>query len=206
MMAESNARAQQAEFRRQQLLDVALDVFAARGTSEVSMRDLATQAGVAAGLSYHYFPSKEALVRAVVARENPTAEITAILDKLDGRPVRQGLIALVTDLADLLADKRRVIRIIFQELAAGRTGVLVEILQFREFVFGRLGGYLTERIEAGELEPHDQRAAVHLLISSILISHALGQPLSPDAIVDTLLRGIQDRPLASEQSGPVRDR
>src|ERR1700760_4635450 len=50
-----------AEQRRRQLLDVALDMFAARGFHATSMDEVATAAGVTKPVLYQHFPSKRAL-------------------------------------------------------------------------------------------------------------------------------------------------
>ncbi len=52
-----------AEQRRSQLLEVACDVFAARGFHATSMDDVAEAAGVTKPVLYQHFPSKRALYR-----------------------------------------------------------------------------------------------------------------------------------------------
>ena len=51
---------------RAELLEAATGVFAQRGYSSISMREIATELGVSTGTLYHYFPNKEALFRAVM--------------------------------------------------------------------------------------------------------------------------------------------
>jgi TetR/AcrR family transcriptional regulator, repressor for neighboring sulfatase len=51
---------------RSALLAAAADLFADRGPSHVSVREIALAAGVNHGLVHHYFGSKEALLRAVL--------------------------------------------------------------------------------------------------------------------------------------------
>src|SRR3954452_21440140 len=51
--------------KRQQILDAAVRVFAARGYETSRVGDVATEAGVAYGLVYHYFDSKDAVLQAV---------------------------------------------------------------------------------------------------------------------------------------------
>ncbi len=53
------ARAQAAADRRRQILDAAVRVFARRGFHGCRVSDIADEAGVAYGLVYHYFRSKE---------------------------------------------------------------------------------------------------------------------------------------------------
>lgn len=52
---------------RQVILEAATQEFAERGYFDVSIRDIARRAGVAQGLAYHYFDSKESLFAAQVA-------------------------------------------------------------------------------------------------------------------------------------------
>ena len=53
------------EDRRRQLVDAAVRVFARKGYHTSRVGDIAEEAGVAHGLLYHYFESKEALLEAV---------------------------------------------------------------------------------------------------------------------------------------------
>jgi TetR/AcrR family transcriptional regulator, fatty acid metabolism regulator protein len=53
------------EERRQQILDAAIRAFAKRGYHACRVSDIAEEAGVAYGLVYHYFESKEAVLEAV---------------------------------------------------------------------------------------------------------------------------------------------
>ena len=49
------------EVRRQEILDTALKLFGEKGYEKTSITDIAKAIGVAQGLCYRYFPSKEAL-------------------------------------------------------------------------------------------------------------------------------------------------
>ena len=53
---------------RQRILDAALDLFRERGFNAATMRDIAARAGVATGLAYYYFASKDAIVLAFYQR------------------------------------------------------------------------------------------------------------------------------------------
>jgi AcrR family transcriptional regulator len=52
--------------QRERILDAALDLMAQRGASATSMRALASACGLNVAALYHYFPSKDALLRAVI--------------------------------------------------------------------------------------------------------------------------------------------
>jgi len=59
----------------EQILEAALTLFRERGFASATMRDIAAKAGVASGLAYYYFDSKEAIVLAFYqhAREDMAA-------------------------------------------------------------------------------------------------------------------------------------
>ena len=51
------------EVRKQEILDTALKLFGENGYEKTSITDIAKAIGVAQGLCYRYFPSKEAQTR-----------------------------------------------------------------------------------------------------------------------------------------------
>ena len=66
------------ESRRKQIMDAAMDLFAAEGYSNCSISMLAQKAGISKGLMYNYFKSKEELLTAII--ENGLDEIMHLLD------------------------------------------------------------------------------------------------------------------------------
>lgn len=68
MASETKVRTKQPEIRRDQLLDAAETLFAARGYADTTVAHIAEAAGVAKGTFYLYFPSKEHCVVALKRR------------------------------------------------------------------------------------------------------------------------------------------
>jgi AcrR family transcriptional regulator len=68
-----------AEETRDRILDAALRLFRERGFEQTTMRDVATEAGVATGAAYYYYRSKEDLVMAFYLRTDEEAR--AIFEK-----------------------------------------------------------------------------------------------------------------------------
>jgi AcrR family transcriptional regulator len=192
-MKQQTQRNLQAENRRNQLLDIALALFAERGIENVSIKDLATEAQVAQGLIYYYFESKEALLEAVFQRFNPFPQVRAIIERISGMPVQEGLLLFTHGLAMLMPEKRNIFRILLRELISPRTNLLTQALPSQEEAVKQLVQYLQERINAGELKPHQPVIPIQMLISSFLISLVTEQPLDllGPQLVEIILDGIR---------------
>jgi AcrR family transcriptional regulator len=62
---QKKTQADVAADRKKQILAAAVEVFAERGFHRTRVSDIAKRAGVAYGLIYHYFDSKDAVLNAV---------------------------------------------------------------------------------------------------------------------------------------------
>jgi AcrR family transcriptional regulator len=73
------------EQRREAILDAAGEVFTTKGYDATRMEDVARIAGIAKGLLYKHFPSKDALFDALVDRQGQryVAELRELLDSTD---------------------------------------------------------------------------------------------------------------------------
>lgn len=56
------------QYRKHQILDVALKLFASLGYHETSMSRIAAEAGISKGLIYNYFSSKKSLLKTLLRR------------------------------------------------------------------------------------------------------------------------------------------
>lgn len=54
------------EIRKDQVIEAAINAIVSKGLSNLSMKDIAAQAGVSTGIIYHYFDSKEDLLMQVL--------------------------------------------------------------------------------------------------------------------------------------------
>ncbi|MEZ5654071.1 MAG: TetR/AcrR family transcriptional regulator [Burkholderiaceae bacterium] len=75
-------RANDFELKRRSIVDGAAAVFAQQGMDKASMSQIGARAGVSKALLYHYFPSKDSLVFAII-REHIVALEQALADAVD---------------------------------------------------------------------------------------------------------------------------
>jgi AcrR family transcriptional regulator len=103
-----------ADGTRERILDAAIGLFRKSGFDETTMREVAKETDIALGLTYHYFPSKEALVMAYYERVQ--REHRAVVgDKLARtRSLRERLAFLLHTKLDILRDDRRLLGALFR--------------------------------------------------------------------------------------------
>ena len=71
--------------RRRQILDAAVRVFARQGFHACRVSDIANEAGVAYGLVYHYFDSKEQILNELFVER--WSLLLAAIEETDARPI-----------------------------------------------------------------------------------------------------------------------
>jgi AcrR family transcriptional regulator len=86
-----------AEDKRAQILAAAVRVFAAQGYEATRVGDIAMEAGVAYGLVYHYFGSKEAVLEAVFREQwgRLLAAVALAEETGDGAPEQLALVVKI---------------------------------------------------------------------------------------------------------------
>ncbi|MDQ3589338.1 MAG: TetR/AcrR family transcriptional regulator [Chloroflexota bacterium] len=192
-MREPTKRERQAEERRNQLVDAALRLFAEKGFEKTTIKDLSEAVGVAQGLIYHYFDSKEELLFAAVDRHGFLPELRRVLAASYERPAEEVLPEIAGDFYALLEEKRDLVRVFFRESQTNpEVGKrLVDII--REGV-GLLARYLAARIAVGELRPHDPEVTARTLLYTVQMLHITGRTPADDFVpkmVENLLYGIK---------------
>lgn len=90
------------EVRKQEILDTALRLFGEKGYEKASITDIAKAIGVAQGLCYRYFPSKEALFDSAIEQY---ADI--LVEPMRGLPTRRGSDPAADHQSDALHDGRK---------------------------------------------------------------------------------------------------
>jgi TetR/AcrR family fatty acid metabolism transcriptional regulator len=113
-MANRNERL--ASEKRRLILDAAVRVFARRGFNQCRVSDIADEAGVAYGLVYHYFRSKdEVLDTLFLERWNVMLEVIRDLDRQD-LPAREELYAIAAFIVDSYRHDPDLMKVIIVEV------------------------------------------------------------------------------------------
>jgi AcrR family transcriptional regulator len=181
-------RREVAEWRRQRIIDAALAVFGRRGVDAASMKEVAAAAGVAPGLLYHYFSGKEALSLAVTVERGFLPELRELLAGARQRPAAVVLPEVTAGFDRMLSQRRALVGLFIS--GAANPKIRHGLEEIMRETHRLLGKYLSARVKAGELRPHDSRAVVQALFSPCAFGYIIGQPVDPTAVAQIVLEGI----------------
>ncbi len=105
------------EEKRRQILDAAVRVFAHKGFHTSRVGDIAEEAGVAHGLLYHYFSSKDEVIETIF-RENWSVLVERLRAVADSKePAREQLRYVAAILLRTWSHQPDVVRVVIREIA-----------------------------------------------------------------------------------------
>ncbi|MGH8933292.1 MAG: TetR/AcrR family transcriptional regulator [Egibacteraceae bacterium] len=181
------ARAVNREIRRRELAEALLRITADRGLDQVSIREVAAEAGVAIGTVQHYFPTKDELLR--FAFEYTAEQVRERVDRLDHRgTVGQVLRRFLAQLLPL--DQQRDVEARIYLAFAARAAVVPYLAEVQRNTYAGVRTALKEAIAyaitIGETPTSvDPEVEAEVLIAVVdgLLLHVLTEPggLSPQA-------------------------
>jgi AcrR family transcriptional regulator len=195
--------------RMPQILEAALAEFAERGFAGARMAAVATRAGIAKGLIYHYFPSKAELFEATV-RDCTRPVFEAAERRLSGfRGSARRLLADLLDVAYARIREEPRERVLFR-LIVSESARVPELAEFyRREILARATGIaravLRAGVASGEFRPEVAEAPCYaevIMAPAIMASvwrTILDEAAAPDlegmraAHLDLLLAGLERR-------------
>lgn len=216
-------RARRKEARPGELLDAALELFVEHGYAGTRVEAVARRAGVSKGTLFLYFPSKEALFKAVVLH-HLSQQLQAWNTEFD---------AFEGSSAELV---RQCLRLWWERLVGTRLSgiaklVMTESAQFPEIADiyqaevidpgnALLRRVLQRGVDRGEFRPLDLDYGIYALIAPMMLllqwKHGIGPCSAPgraidpltfiDSQADTLLQGLLLRPGPQSPPGQPHDR
>ena len=173
--------------RREQLLEVAIEAFAARGYHSTSMNDVATAAGVTKPVLYQHFDSKRALYIALldeVGKRITDAVLAATKNTDSGKEqTRVGFIAYFNWAADHPRE--------FQLLFGSNDRTDSEFLAMTHDLENSLAVAIAPLINAEINSRHQRTLALGLIALAIGVSHHLiaeAEPFDPNEIAEQVFQ------------------
>lgn len=163
-------------FTQEELLDLVVAEFNARGYDATSMEDIARATGMTKSAVYHHVPGKEALLRLAVTRA--VDALVAVLDEpasTTGTPVAR-LEHVLRRSADVLVELLPYVTLLLR--VRGNTATELEALARRRELDRRLSGLVQDAIDAGEVRGDlDPRLVSRLLFGMV---NSLSEWYRPD--------------------------
>lgn len=163
--------------RRERIAAALMRVAACQGLESVSLRHVAAEAGVTAGMVQHYFPSKEAMMQFAMDTASARFEerIAVAVAELGEQPSARELIrALLTTLMSTAghdaADDGRV-ALAFMAYAATRPAVAADLersnAELRDFIASQLRRAIAEGTAPASLDPKSAAATLVALTDGL---------------------------------------
>lgn len=192
------------EDRRQQIIEGALRVFARKGFNGSTNKDIAKEVGITPGLIYHYFESKEELLKAVIEAHSPVGLIHALPEQIFDQPPDRFLRFMAQKILEISEDEPfvRLLRVFLPEVIYNpsiTTFNLAAIQEVSEF----LVNYLEAKMESGELRRSDASLSLQVFTGSlfafVIRRQILRDPLAlrytqeqiAENVVSTVLDGMR---------------
>ncbi len=189
--------------KRRLILDAAVRVFARQGFHTCRVSDIADEAGVAYGLVYHYFASKEQILDTLFL-ERWDVMLQAISEAdASGAPAREKLHAIASFIIDSYRHDPELMKVIIVEVTrAANTFGLTHLAKIRDAYAGIAGIVAAAQAEGAfrpEITPEFAAQAFYGCVEQVLTGWIFeDEPVSPQdleraktLIVSTICTGIE---------------
>ena len=201
--------------RREQILEGAMRLFAQKGFRGTTTREIARRLDISEALMFKYFPSKEALYRAIIQKKTDgSAEMLFPKEAIQAKDDRQVFRAIASYLIRRNQEDPTFMRLIlysslerhdlsnifFENHAAERTRLLSQYIRQRikERAFKKISPMLAARAFMGMVINYVQTQEIHGMKATSRFS----EKKVVDTFVDTFLNGLK----GSRTSNGTRER
>ena len=154
--------------RREQLLEVAVDLFSRKGFNGTTTREIAVAAGVTEAIIFRHFKTKEQLYSAIIDQRLKSPEAVAwisgfraAMDRNDDEAVVRNLIAAIIQMHK---NNPKFERLMLYAALEGHQIALLYIRQATESVVDTYRSYFLRRQKQGRLRPMSPDAALGAIV------------------------------------------
>jgi AcrR family transcriptional regulator len=194
------------EDRRDQIIDAAMQVFAQKGFSRATNKDIAREAGITPGLIYYYFESKEDLLKTIIETRSPAQLITTLPPQVFELSPEIFLRMLILRALSIIESEKliQLVRMLLPEVVHN-TEVAPIIFSLIQRLLEFLGKYFEAQMEKGALRRVDGVLTAQVMVGSVfgfvLRRQILRDPIAleytheqiAEVISETVLQGILPR-------------
>lgn len=182
-ISKKKTKAEQALMRRNQIIDTALKLFAEKGFSNTTIKDISEAAGTSLGLMYHYFTGKDELLVAIFERHSFLEPLRKMLTINRNKPVREVLYSLTCNFYDLLTSKKELVNIVFNEMRINSSFNMTWAIIPGEGI-KLISDFLSANIASGNLKPHNTEVAARSMMYTVIM-HFIAQDVFPATGIST---------------------
>ena len=192
--------------RRDQIIDAAMQVFAQKGFTRATNKDIAREAGITPGLIYYYFDSKEDLLKTIIETRSPAQLMTTLPPQVFELPPEIFMRMLILRALSIIETDQfiQLTRMILPEVVHNtelEPIIFPMIRRLLEF----LGTYFEAQVENGALRGVDGVLTAQIMVGSVFVFVLRRQILcDPNAleytheqiaevVSETVLKGILPR-------------
>jgi AcrR family transcriptional regulator len=172
-----------ADDRRNQLVDTAMSLFARKGFSGTTTREIARTAGVNEAIIFRFFPHKDDLYAAILERKSAESRSDALVDALRAAAAAGDDLAVIRTVVQHVIELHRrdpeFLRLMLHSALEGHSFAR----QYRDRHFAPLGRFLHEYVSAGQAAGRFRAVDTHALVRAIVAlpaHHSLIETLLPD--------------------------
>jgi AcrR family transcriptional regulator len=169
-----------------QILDAALDVFAHKGFHSATITDVAKKAGIAKGLLYHYFSSKDELLYHIVL-----TGMNNLVEKFDenhdGVLTEAEMELFINDMFKKIVDNRNYWKLYFSVMLQPDV-FSKELMQKLKDIYEPMVSVLIQYLKSkGYPNPEMEYLILHALSDGIVINYIADENFPLDAVKDEII-------------------